>query len=758
MNYDEFLERKEIVDVRSGFEPKTINPMLYDFQAAITRWALRRGRAAIFCDCGLGKTPMQLEWARQVHDHTGGSVLILAPLAVSTQTQREGVKFGIPVTVCESQDDVVDGINITNYEKLHKFDPDHFIGIVLDESSILKSYSGKFRNQIIESFQRTPYKLACTATPAPNDFMELGNHSEFLNVLTRSEMLSTFFINDTSDVGTWRLKGHGQEKFWKWLCSWAVMLSRPSEIGFNDDGFVLPELNIIEHVLEVGKPLDGYLFVQRAETLQERRQARRESIGDKVECIKSIVTTDEPWLIWCDLNDESRAISEALNATEITGSQDNDIKAERMTGFSHGKYRVLVTKPKIAGFGMNWQHCNNIIFAGLSDSYEAFYQAVRRCWRFGQTKPVNCHIITTDVEGNVVENIKRKEADAMRIREEMVANMTDITKDELRAHSIVSNDYKTECYKGEGYELHLGDSVELIKEMADGSVGFSIFSPPFASLFTYSASIRDMGNCRGKNEFLGHFGFLVKELYRVIMPGRLVAIHCMNLPATIQHDGFIGMHDFRGDLIRLFGDHGFIFHSEVCIWKDPLVQAVRTKVLTLAHKQIVKDSSRCAQGFPDYIVVMRKPGENTRPIEHPKGLTRYIGGSEYQPASFHEDQRKNKLSHEIWQRYASPVWFDIRQTRVLSTQMARDKNDEKHVCPLQLDTIERCLELWSAPGDVVLDPFCGIGSTPYCAYMNDRYGIGIELKESYWQQAIKNMRQAEHQRGRQEMTLFGQEW
>jgi hypothetical protein len=531
------------------------------------------------------------------------------------------------------------------------------------------------------------------------------------------------------------------------------MLSKPSEIGYEDNGFVLPELNIIEHVIEYGKPLPGQLFPQKAETLNERRQARRESIDEKIEVIKSLIN-DEPWLVWCDLNTESEAIARSIDATEITGSQDNDDKAERMIGFSTGKYRMIVTKPKIAGFGMNWQHCNNVIFAGLSDSYEAFYQAVRRCWRFGQKKSVNCHIITTDIEGNIVDNIKRKEADALKMREEMITHMADIEREELHEHSIVSTDYKTDFYKGNGCELHLGDNIELIKSVPDDSVGFSIFSPPFASLFTYSASIRDMGNCRGKDDFLEHFRFLVKELFRVIMPGRLVAIHCMNLPATIQHDGYIGMHDFRGDLIRLFKDESFIFHSEVCIWKDPLVQAVRTKVLTLAHKQICKDSSRCAQGIPDYIIVMRKPGENPQPVEHPKGFSSYIGGAEFEDGKFDEDQRKNKLSHEIWQRYASPVWFDIRQTRVLSTQIARDEQDEKHVCPLQLDTIERCLELWSRKGDVVLDPFSGIGSTVYCAVQMGRYGIGFELKESYWQQSIKNLRAGEERFKQDSNSLF----
>jgi len=740
MNYNEFLNRKDVVDVKSGFNTDSINPKLYDFQSAIVKWACQRGRAAIFADCGLGKTPMQLEWANQVHKHTNQPILILAPLAVSKQTQREGRKFNIDVQICESQEDVVNGINITNYEKLHKFDAGSFVGIVLDESSILKSYTGKFRTYIIEQFEKTPYKLACTATPAPNDFMELGNHAEFLNVLTRSEMLSLFFINDTANVGTWRLKGHGEEKFWKWICSWAVMLSKPSELGFEDKGFILPELNIVEHVIEYGKPLEGFLFAQKAETLNERRQARRESISEKLDLIRSLITHDEKWIVWCDLNSESESVVNNIDGfIEVTGSQEDHIKEERLLGFATGNINHLVTKSKIAGFGLNLQSCHNVIFFGLSDSYESFYQAIRRCWRFGQNSQVNCHIITTDTEGNVVENIKRKEADALRMRREMIDHMQDITKQELSHTSISSFDYKTDVYKTDRYELHLGDNIDLIKNLPDDSVGFSIFSPPFASLFTYTNSIRDMGNCKDKDDFIEHFRYLVTELYRVLMPGRLIAIHCMNLPATITHDGFMGLHDFRGDLIRLFQEQNFIFHSEICIWKDPLVQAVRTKVLSLAHKQVCKDSSRCGQGIPDYIVVMRKPGENPKPIERKHGFTEYIGEREFTNTNFNEDQRKNKLSHEIWQRYASPVWFDIRQTRVLSTDIARDEKDEKHVCPLQLDTIERCMELWSAKGDVVLDPFSGIGSTVYSAVSMGRYGIGFELKESYWKQSIKNL-------------------
>ena len=686
--------------------------------------------------------------------HTKKPVLILAPLAVSKQTEKEGIKFGIKVNICESKDDVINGINITNYEKLHKFDSSVFSGIVLDESSILKSYTGATRNNIIDSFKRTPYKLACTATPAPNDFVELGNHSEFLNILSRSEMLSLFFINDTSNIGTWRLKKYGQNKFWQWLCSWAVMLSMPSELGYDNNGFVLPKLNIIEHVIKIGKPNKGEFFAQRAKTLNERRAARRDSIEDKIDIIKKIISEDEPYLIWCDLNKESETLNkEIAGSIEITGSQDNEFKENSMMRFSSGKYKILITKPKIGGFGMNWQHCNNVIFVGLSDSYEAFYQAIRRCWRFGQKKEVNCHIITTDIEGNIVDNIKRKEADSQKMRKEMIAHMQDISKNNLKKSIITKTEYKTEIHKGTNYEVQLGDSVELIKNIKSDSIGFSIFSPPFASLFTYTDSIRDMGNCRDKNTFLEHFRFLVKELYRVIAPGRIVAIHCMNLPMTITHDGVMGLHDFRGDLIYLFQSEKFIYHSEVCIWKDPLIQAVRTKALTLAHKQVVKDSSRCGQGLADYLVVMRKSGINDKPINRDKGFTEYIGEREFTNTNFNEDQSKNKLSHEIWQRYASPVWFDIRQTRVLNSEIARDDKDEKHVCPLQLDVIERALELWSAEDDIVLDPFNGIGSTIYSAVKMKRKGIGFELKESYYNQTIKNMKNLERELKRKSFDL-----
>ena len=310
----------------------------------------------------------------------------------------------------------------------------------------------------------------------------------------------------------------------------------------------------------------------------------------------------------------------------------------------------------------------------------------------------------------------------------------------------------TNQHISDNWAMYHGDACELINGIPEDSIHYSIFSPPFASLFTYSDSERDMGNCKTDSEFADHFKFLSDELFRVTMPGRLLSCHCMNLLATITKDGYMGIKDFRGDLIRIFESSGFIFHSEVCIWKDPLVQATRTKVLSLAHKQISKDSSRCGMGFPDYIVTMRKPGDNAEPIAHGRGFERYYGEMDEPKEQKKDDPRVNKYSHKVWQRYASPVWFDINQTDTLNVRMARDKNDERHICPLQLCVIARCLELWSNPGDIVLSPFAGIGSEGYQALEMDRRFIGFELKESYYRQAVKYLEYIENKP--EQRTLF----
>lgn len=419
-----------------------LSPKLYKFQRDIVRWALAKGRAAIFADCGLGKTPMQLEWAAQVHKRMGGYVLILAPLAVSSQTVAEGIKFGVDVTLCEKAEDLKPGINITNYEKLDKFTGCQFSGVVLDESSILKSFTGKVRNQIIDFFSHTPFRLACTATPAPNDYMELGNHSEFLGIMSYSEMLAMFFVHDGGQTSKWRLKGHAEEVFWQWMGSWAVVMNSPVDLGYDIEGYDLPELRVHEIVA------DGLEPTSEVMTLTQRRKARKETLEQRCAAAAELVnSSDDQWLVWCDLNAESTTLASMIHgAVEVTGGDKAKDKSDRMLGFTVGLSKCLVTKPSIAGFGMNWQQCNKMIFVGLSDSYEQYYQAVRRCWRFGQKNPVDVYIVISSREGCVKENIERKQADCEKMRQAMVEQSKEVTKKELRSTCRITTPYNPEIH------------------------------------------------------------------------------------------------------------------------------------------------------------------------------------------------------------------------------------------------------------------------------------------------------------------------
>jgi len=731
MQYEEFLASKRIAQKPHGFEPENLSPFLFDFQRDIVTWACRKGRAAVFADCGMGKTIMQLAWAEQVCNHAGGMVLIVAPLAVAAQTCREGHVFNVHVNKARTANDLQPGVNITNYEMLAHFEEVDFSGVVLDESSILKSYTGAIRNQIISMFKFTPYRLACTATPAPNDYMELGNHSEFLGCMDRTEMLAMFFIHDGGDTSKWRLKGHAASKFWDWVSSWACMVTKPSDLGYDDGDFELPELNINTHVIESGMNQEGRLFAVTETTLSEQQKARRNTVEIKADMIAGYVnSSDDSWLIWCDLNAESEHLALSIpDAIEVRGADTAEHKEDAMLGFADGKYRVLVTKPSIAGFGMNWQHCHKIAFCGMSHSYEQFYQAVRRCWRFGQTQPVDVEIFVTDLEQSIVENVIRKKDDSEGMRVEMMARTSRIKEDATMTDRDASA-YVEDDRQGDGWTMMLGDCVERIKEVESDSVGMSVFSPPFASLYTYSNSDRDMGNSKTDEEFATHFRYLVDELYRVLMPGRIVSFHCMNLPTSKERDGHIGIKDFRGDLIRMFQDAGFIYHSEVTIWKDPVTAMQRTKAIGLLNKQKNKDSTISRQGIPDYLVTMRKPGDNPEPVTH----------------------TNDDFPISVWQKYASPVWMDINPSNTLQYRAARENSDERHICPLQLDVIERAIKLWSNPGDTVLSPFGGIGSEGYVAIKDGRKFIGIELKKSYFDLACKNLNAAVEES--QTLTLF----
>jgi DNA modification methylase len=725
MDYDAFIQKKRRAEVATGHAPGALNEYLKPFQHAIVSWAVRRGRAAVFADTGLGKTIMQLSWADEVQSHTGGKILILAPLAVSEQTIEEGAKFGIEVQrVPHGHDIPGPGVWITNYERMDSIDYTELHGLVLDESSILKAHDGKTRQRIIDAAQGVPYRLSCTATPSPNDFEELGNQCEFLGVMTRTEMLATYFVNDTGDTGTWRLKGWGASKFWEWMGTWAVVVRNPSDIGFDGAEYILPPLQYIEHVVET-EQLGDELFARPAQTLQERRKAQRDSLEARCRALADVVKAEpnEPWLIWCHLNDEAQLIADLIDgAVNVQGSDAPETKSKNLLGFAHGDIRVLVSKPKIAGFGMNWQHCARMAFVGLDDSFEKFYQAVRRCYRFGQKRQVQVHLFTAENEGQILANLKRKEEAHHEMSASMIEHMKDIMNHELQGQQNIVDEYREDTYTSEGFTVHLGDCVKWTRRMADSSIDYSVFSPPFADLFVYSNSDHDMGNCKDDAEFVAQLRFLIGELFRVLKPGRNVSFHCMNLPTTKMRQGYIGLRDFRGDLIRAFQEAGFIYHSEVCIWKDPVVAMQRTKALGLLHKTIRENSTMSRMGLPDYVVTMRKPGDAAERVTH-----------------------GDDLPVLMWQKYASPIWDDINQGRTLNKLPARDENDEKHMCPLQLDVIERCIHLWTNKGDLVFSPFTGIGSEGYTAVKMGRRFVGTELKPQYWELACQNIEDARHE-------------
>lgn len=709
MKYKEFLKAKEHQIQNSGFNCDNLNNNLFPFQKFIVERALNAGRYAVFSDCGTGKTIIQLEWARKVVEHTGLPVLILAPLAVSGQTINEGKKFGIEVI--RYNDNILPNIYITNYENLDNVKTDRFSGIVLDESSILKNFTGKFKQKIIDYFKNTPYKLACTATPSPNDPMELGNHSEFLNVMSRNEMLAMYFFHDGGNTSKWKLKGHAEDKFWQFVSEWSIMLSNPSDIGFKQNGFDLPDLNFIEKQIKTDQRNNGKLFNDIAVNATNFNKELRLSMNKRCDIITDIVNnSNENFIIWVKHNEESKLLNDAIpGSIEVKGSDKPEYKEEKLLGFANNQFRVLITKSKIAQFGLNYQNCHNQIFAGLDFSFESLYQSIRRSYRFGQKNKVNVYLITTDTMQNVIESIDRKRKQF----EQMQNNMTL----SINKTNVIMKTENQEI-KEENYHIKQGDCVELIKELEDESIDFSIFSPPFASLYTYSNDIEDMGNCKTPDEFYEHFKYLTSELFRVIKSGRLVAVHCMDLPIQKGKEGFIGLRDFSGKLINQFINDGFIYHDRITIWKDPVIEMQRTKALGLLHKQLKKDSAMCRTGLPDYVLVFRKPGENKEPI------------------------RNDSIPVDIWQKYASPVWHDINQTNTLQFRTAKDQKDEKHICPLQLDTIERAITLWSNKGDTIYSPFAGIGSEGWKSLKMNRKFKGHELKESYFNVMKKNMKNA----------------
>lgn len=722
MNYNEFLESKKVRVIESGFEVKDLNSNLFPFQQYVVRRALKAGRFAIFADCGLGKTLMQLEWAYRVSEHTDRPVLILAPLAVTGQTIQEGLKFGIEVheylPEMITMHETPAGIYITNYEQLDNINTEDFAGVVLDESSILKDFTGATKRKLIEYFSETPYKLCCTATPAPNDLNEFGNHSEFLDILDAQDMRAKWFVRDEG-MNNYRLKGHAKKDFYGWISSWAVMFTRPSDIGFSDDGYILPDPNYINIEITTKQREGSDLFNSITINATNHNAELRLTMIDRLEAVADIVNgSDDLFLLSVKQNTEADHICKLVpDAIEVRGNHSPEYKKAKLLGFANNEFRVLVTKKKIVQFGMNYQNCHNIVDASPDFSYEGLYQLIRRCLRYGQQHRVNIYLVTTDTMQNVISAINEKMQQHMEMQREMNKNINGAT------YGLVDS-YDFKEVKTDDYWLMKGDSCQEIKRILDNSIDLGIWSPPFSALFTYSNYIHDMGNNESHADFFKQYAFLLKEIYRITKPGRLICCHTKDLGVYKNSSGYTGIYDFTGEHTRAVLAAGFKLHSKITIWTDPVLEMQRTKTQRLLYKTVTSDSSYTGIGMAEYITIFRKWDGNE---------------DDWEPVT---NLNKKNFPLDTWQKWASPVWMDIKRTDVLNGKEGTDMGDEKHIAPLQLEVIHRLVNLWSNKGETVFTPFLGIGSEAYMAIKNDRKAIGIELKDSYFDVACKNVANA----------------
>jgi DNA modification methylase len=653
-------------------------------------------------------------------------------------------------------------------------------GALVHNSSILKAISGKTRQKLIKLCADIPYRLCCSATPAPNDYTELGNHAEFLGICTTAEMLAQFFINANrqqtyvidgrvyekkgSNKGgqEWRLKHHAESRFFEWLASWAITMTKPSDLGYDDDGFILPPLTITPTFVYADYQPDDQLFFTALKGVADRAKVRRSTINARIEALKEIVNcpitgdgvsrewrgreqlqsgvlqeesselSRAQWVIWCELDDEQRAIEHLLgdDCASIYGSLPLEEKERRLDQWLTGAARFLVSKPRVCGFGLNLQQAHHMAFLGLSDSWETFYQCIRRQWRYRQPEPVDVHLILSDAEGAIYQNVMRKDAMATRLRQKLVEAVREYERNELGMAAPIEQPYQESEASGHGWRLLLGDSCERLREIEDESIDLSAYSPPFADLFTYSASDRDLGNCRGWDQFFDHYAFVIREVLRVTKPGRLTCVHTSDIPAMQNRDGYIGIRDFPGAVIRAYEQEGWILHGRAFCQKNPQQQAIRTHSKGLLFVQIRKDSSDSRPCLVDQILLFKKSGVAAVPV------TPVANG---------------EMDNETWIEWANGIWLGISESDTLQVAVARAPEDEKHIAPLQLGTIERCIKLYSNPGELVLSPFAGIGSEGHEAVRFGRRFIGIELKPSYFQVAVNNLRKAEIKAGIRDM-------
>lgn len=701
VDYADYLQAKALSTPELGWEPGALPDAMLDYQRTATQRSVRLGRSALWLATGMGKTLCQLAWADEVRRRSGLPVLLLAPLAVGQQTVAEAEKFGVDgAAYRRCEDEGRAPITVTNYERIDRFSLDGWGGLVCDEASILRSHTGVYRRAIQALADAIPYRLSATATPMPNDLMELTNQAEFVGAATGREIIARWFIGEEGGAGKrrYRLKRHAERDWWRWVSGWAVAARKPSDLGHPDEDVLLalPELRVHWEPVDGLAPREGALFGSFVVTMADHIASRRTSMTDRCARAAELASsTSDQWIIWCELNEESDRLTKMTpDAVEVRGSDSLERKEDRLLAFARGEARVLVTKPSIAGHGLNLQGCHRMAFVGLTHSWESWHQTVRRCWRFGQSQPVDVHVVHAQADAPILANVQRKEQEATKMMDAMVNAMGQL---EWARGSV--DDYEpdqsmklpewfdtpaapanaplvVDQRHDEGWTMYQADCVEAVDGLPDGSVHLSVFSPPFPAMYMYLGTARDVSNTGGIDDLVRHFGYLMApdKLMRATMPGRLCVVHLMQLPSYSTRDGIIGIQDFRGPVIAMAQAHGWAYASEVVIDKDPQVQAVRHKEHGLLFKTLATDSTRLRSGLADYLLVFRAPGANPVPVRA-GNTTRYSPGSGW-------------VTEADWVEWAAPVWRraqdgrpgGVRETDVLNVRPGRADDDERHVC------------------------------------------------------------------------------
>jgi len=714
-------------------------PHLHEHQRFAVAFCQHRERAALFMECGLGKTSVALAWAERV----GGRALVCAPLAAVPEFLNERDKFFPDLAVIHVPTGDVDdwlrsgtGIGLVSHHAFtRERDLSNLSAFVLDESSILKSGEGAIARALTESVEPVQSRLALSATPAPNDPTEYATHATFLGyVRSDAEFRARFFVRDGK---FWRLKGHAQEEFPLWMSRFAIWMSDPGAYGFERRGLP-PEDYRMEYV-DLPPPGDAPdvardLFGQpEGMDMSERARMRRSLYQDPARTERAVaLARGYRTLIWTKLNDHADRLESALKdagvaVAQIAGRTDEEERVRIVRAFKAGEVDCIVSKASVIGHGVNLQEAQRMIFAGYDESYEKLHQAIRRAHRQGRQDSLEVYILRAPEERPVVRSLERKAgrwADDASRQQKLFAKALESDVHAYRTGEPMAEwSEESETLKpvdGDHYRLIHGDCIKIMDDMEAESVDLSVFSPPFASLFTYSSERADMGNCRdgGNEEFNIHFAHFARRLFRVMKRGRVVGLHLAQLVAFRSRHGRKGIRDFRGKVIEVMEGAGFHYYGEFVIPKNPQAVAIRTKSERLQFSQLKRDSLESSPALNDYVLEFRRPGKQAEPV-------------------------KTDISNEEWIRWASGVWGDIDETDVLSYRQARGENDERHICPLQLPVIERCVRLWSNPGEVVFSPFAGVGSEVYTAIKQRRYGLGVELKAEYFLQAVRHAELAE---------------